>query len=88
MEVLEAVFKHEGLRPASISIDDFYLRFEDQQALAQARHSGICCPVPLSVIPMLKTGAVQQAMQATCDLSCRPLLGRRQGDWARTRTEH
>ena len=35
MEVLEAVFKHEGMRPASISIDDFYLRFEDQQALAQ-----------------------------------------------------
>jgi signal recognition particle GTPase len=35
VEVLEAVFKHEGLRPASISIDDFYLRFEDQQALAK-----------------------------------------------------
>ena len=35
VEVLEAVFKHEGMRPASISIDDFYLRFEDQQALAQ-----------------------------------------------------
>ena len=25
VEVLEAMFKHEGLRPASISIDDFYL---------------------------------------------------------------
>ena len=35
VEVLEAVFKHDGMRPASISIDDFYLRFEDQQALAQ-----------------------------------------------------
>ena len=35
VEVLEAVFKHEGMRPASISIDDFYLRFEDQQALAK-----------------------------------------------------
>ena len=38
VEVLEAVFKHEGLRPASISIDDFYLRFEDQQALARVGH--------------------------------------------------
>ena len=49
VEVLEAVFKHEGLRPASISIDDFYLRFEDQQALAQVRPSGVCCPMQLSV---------------------------------------
>ena len=40
VEVLEAVFKHEGLRPASISIDDFYLRFEDQQALAKVMTPG------------------------------------------------
>ena len=57
VEVLEAVFKHEGLRPASISIDDFYLRFEDQQALAQVRHSRACCLMQLSVTPMLQTGS-------------------------------
>ena len=47
VEVLEAVFKHEGLRPASISIDDFYLCFQDQQALAQVtssmlRNASVC----------------------------------------------
>ena len=56
VEVLEAVFKHEGLRPASISIDDFYLRFEDQQALAQVRHPQACCPSQLSVNLMLQPG--------------------------------
>lgn len=43
MEVLEAVFKHEGIRTATISIDDFYLRFEDQQALAQVISSTDAC---------------------------------------------
>ena len=35
MELLEALFAHNGIRAASVSIDDFYLTFADQQALAQ-----------------------------------------------------
>ena len=45
VEVLEAVFKHEGMRPASISIDDFYLRFEDQQALAKVSLTQLTPPL-------------------------------------------
>ena len=37
VELLEALFAHNGIRAASVSIDDFYLTFADQQALAQAR---------------------------------------------------
>ena len=35
VEELEALFEHEGVRTASVSIDDFYLTFADQQALAR-----------------------------------------------------
>jgi pantothenate kinase-related protein Tda10 len=35
VELLEALFAHNSIRAASVSIDDFYLTFADQQALAQ-----------------------------------------------------
>ncbi|KAK9841016.1 hypothetical protein WJX81_005787 [Elliptochloris bilobata] len=36
VEQLEALFEHEGMRTAGVSIDDFYLTYADQQALARA----------------------------------------------------
>ena len=83
VEVLEAVFKHEGLRPASISIDDFYLCFDDQQALAQVRHSRVCCPMQLTVDPMLQTGsnaATDASNLRPIPLTLAQLMGRRQGN--------
>lgn len=35
MEILEDLFIHVGIRAASVSIDDFYLTFADQQQLAK-----------------------------------------------------
>jgi pantothenate kinase-related protein Tda10 len=37
VEQLEALFEHVGTRCAGVSVDDFYLTFADQQALAKAR---------------------------------------------------
>ncbi len=39
VEELEKLFTYTGLRPAAVSIDDFYLTFDAQQALAKV---GIC----------------------------------------------
>ena len=41
MEQLEALFEHEGVRTAGVSIDDFYLTFADQQALARVSPSAL-----------------------------------------------
>ena len=35
MEILEDLFIDVGIRAASVSIDDFYLTFADQQQLAK-----------------------------------------------------
>ncbi|KAK9815067.1 hypothetical protein WJX73_006615 [Symbiochloris irregularis] len=37
VEQLEFLFEHTGSKAASVSIDDFYLTFEDQQALAKSQ---------------------------------------------------
>lgn len=47
MEVLEGLFKHVGIRAASVSIDDFYLTFADQQQLAKVRDPAPSVPSAL-----------------------------------------
>ncbi len=39
VDILERLFTHVGIRAASVSIDDFYLTFADQQQLAKVTPS-------------------------------------------------
>ena len=53
VEALEALFARNGLRAASCSIDDFYLTFADQQALAQVTQEERCMTSTLLIPCML-----------------------------------
>jgi Ni2+-binding GTPase involved in maturation of urease and hydrogenase len=65
VELLEALFAHNGIRAAAVSIDDFYLTFADQQALAQVRLSRplpLCTPASCKRATGLALPASQRAL--------------------------
>lgn len=66
MEELEALFEHEGVRTASVSIDDFYLTFADQQALARVPSPNLGFFQGSRVLVHLRHWQVQQGARERC----------------------